>query len=129
MENNSESELSHLKQYEELIDEEQRYSCDKCEFISADQTSLSQHKKSKHEGVRYPCDQCGNTYARSRYLKTHKQTKHGANYSQPQIMQPLVRVQIDQNESDMKTEKNNEYENIVITPDLLHIKQEPSKIF
>ena len=126
---NSEREVSHLKLHKESIDEKQWHSCDKCEFISADQASLGQHKKSKHEGVRYPCEQCGKTFARSRYLKTHKQLKHGANFSQPHIMQqPLTRVQTDEKESGRKKERSNEYENIVITPDLLYIKQEPSKI-
>lgn len=57
-------------------DEETKYPCGECDFVSINKGSLKQHKEAKHIGIRYPCDQCKYSATQQSSLKRHKQSKH-----------------------------------------------------
>ena len=104
---------SHLQRHKKSKHDGVRYPCDQCKHSATTPSDLTRHKKSKHEGVRFTCNQCDYAAARKSRLKLHIYSKHVA-----------IKITSDQNlvESRIAT-----YENIVITPDLLDIEQEPGK--
>ena len=106
---------SHLQRHKKSKHDGVRYPCDQCKHSATTPSDLTRHKKSKHEGVRFTCDQCDYAAARKSRLKLHIYSKHVAikNISEKNLLERT----------------NATYENIVITPDLLDIKQEPGKKF
>jgi len=122
------------------------YSCDQCEFTGS-KSGLKYHRESVHEGVRYPCDQCEYVATQLSSLKRHTKRKHSGECSKknrPRIMQTVFieASNISDKGTDMEEEDitddplsitnsagsiivQNEYENIIITPNIFEMKQEP----
>ena len=62
----------------EAIKSLKEYSCDKCDYTSNYNSSLTRHILRKHEGVTYSCDECSSDvkYSDKTGLKRHKLLKH-----------------------------------------------------
>ena len=52
------------------------YSCDQCDFKTADKIRVRKHTKSAHEGKVYKCDQCDYTSSNETRLRHHKKYRH-----------------------------------------------------
>ena len=59
-----------------IVDSQDVFSCDMCEYSVGTMSSLYRHKKSKHEVIKYPCDQCHFITKSLTNLKNHKGRKH-----------------------------------------------------
>ena len=78
--------IDNSRDYDDLntvlkVNENDKYSCDKCESAFITYSGLYLHKKSKHEGVKYPCQQCDFKATQVGHLNQHVKSKHeGMNY-------------------------------------------------
>ena len=141
------SSVLNLKRHKESKHEGVRYTCDQCEFAATTENNLKQHKESKHEGVRYPCGQCEYVATQLSSLKRHTKRKHSGECSKknkPRIRQTVfieasnisdkgTGIEEEEITEDPLSLTNpagssnaqNEYENIIVTPNLFLMKQEP----
>jgi len=70
------SNVSDLKKHVKSIHEGVKYPCNQCSSKFTDQSSLRQHIRSIHEGVHYACDQCSSKFTKMFKLKQHLKSKH-----------------------------------------------------
>ena len=64
------------------LEEETKYECNECDYVTANKYHLKTHIQYKHEGLRFPCLSCDYKATTKSSLKMHMGAKHeGKNYS------------------------------------------------
>ena len=70
------SQLSHLQKHIRSIHEGVKFPCNQCNSKFTDPSNLQKHIKSVHEGIKYPCDECSYRATQMSSLRTHIKSFH-----------------------------------------------------
>ena len=61
---------------ESLLETENKYACEHCNYQATHQSNLRAHIQSKHEKIKYTCNQCNKQFKWKHDLNRHLQSKH-----------------------------------------------------
>ena len=70
------SHKKNLARHKKIVHEGVRHHCRQCNYQATDVGSLARHKRAVHEGLRYSCNQCDHKATTKGDLTKHKRSVH-----------------------------------------------------